>query len=514
MEDKKKLTINMIASLICFVINMGINFFLSPYIIKNIGTEAYGFVSLANNFVNYATIITIALNSMAERYITIALHKNKKEEANKYFTSVLVANIITLLVLVIPAIVIIMELENILNIGEQLVNDVKILFTIMFINFFVTIIDSTYSISTFATNNLYLKSIRTVESYIIKVGILIIMFMIFKPAVFYIGIATLIASIFILIADIFYTIKLLPDIKVQKKYFSWKKVKILITSGIWNTITKLGQLLTDGLDLILCNLMINPVAMGQLAIAKTINGIFSSLMSTVSNIFQPDLTILFAKRRIRDLVSSLKRAMKINGFFANIPLAFIIAFGPYFFQLWTPTEDSQVLTILTILTIQGVIVSGAITPMYAVYTITNKIKTDAILRIVLGIINIAIVYILLETTNLGIYAVAGVSTTVGTIFNLFFVPMYTSYCLRIKKSAFYPILLKYIFTTILIIIALLFLNKVIIPNSWIELIVAGMLSVIIGLIINYFILLNKQERQYLFDIILRKGLKTKNAGKQ
>ena len=504
MEDKKKITINMIASLICFAINMGINFFLSPYIIKNIGTEAYGFVSLANNFVNYATIITVALNSMAGRYITIAIHKNKEEDASKYFTSVLIANIIIILILIVPAIAIITRLEKFLNIGATLISDVKILFTIIFFNFFVTIIDSTYSIATFATNNLYLKSIKTVESYIIKVGTLIVMFILFKPAVFYVGVATLIASIFILISDIYYTIKLLPNIKVKKQYFSWKKVKTLIISGIWNTITKLGQLLTDGLDLILCNLMINDTAMGQLAIAKTIASVFSSLLATISNIFQPDLTILYAKRKIRELVVNLKRAMKISGFFANIPLAFIIAFGPYFFQLWTPTENSHVLTVLTILTIQGVIVSGAITPMYAIYTITNKIKTDAILRIVLGVINILIVYILLKNTNLGIYAIAGVSTTVGTIFNVFFVPMYTSHCLRIKKSAFYPVLIKYILTTFLIIILLLGLNKLIIPTNWIELIISGMLSLIIGVTINYFALLNKHERKYLLEIILKR----------
>ena len=33
-----------------------INFLLTPYITDNIGIEAYGFVSLAKNFVNYAQI--------------------------------------------------------------------------------------------------------------------------------------------------------------------------------------------------------------------------------------------------------------------------------------------------------------------------------------------------------------------------------------------------------------------------------------------------------------------------
>ena len=101
MGNGKRLAINMVATIVAFVVNMGISFFLSPYVIEHVGVDAYGFVSLANNFVNYASIITLALNSMAGRFITIAIHKGNKEEANKYFNSVLLANIIICFVLLI-----------------------------------------------------------------------------------------------------------------------------------------------------------------------------------------------------------------------------------------------------------------------------------------------------------------------------------------------------------------------------------------------------------------------------
>ena len=43
------------------VISYLINFFLTPFITDNIGMGAYGFVSIANNVVTYAGIITVAL---------------------------------------------------------------------------------------------------------------------------------------------------------------------------------------------------------------------------------------------------------------------------------------------------------------------------------------------------------------------------------------------------------------------------------------------------------------------
>lgn len=513
MNEKKKLTINMIASLFVFALTMGMNFFLSPYIIKNIGTEAYGFVSLANNFVNYATIITIALNSMASRFITIAIHKNDKELANKYFTSVLIANIIIIAALVLPATGVVIWLDKILNIPVELIKDVKALFMLIFLNFFITIIDATYSVATFATNTLYIRSLNTMKSNLIKIGLLIGLFAMFIPKVFYVGIATLISSIFLLITDIYYTNKLLPDIKVRKKYFSVKSIITLIVSGIWNTITKLGQLLTDGLDLIICNLLIDSISMGRLAIAKTISGVVSTLLSTVSNIFQPEFTIFYAKRKIRKLVENAKMSMKITGFFANIPLAFLFGFGVAFYKLWTPTENAEMIAQLTLLTVSGIFVSGALTPLYAIYTVTNKIKVDAICRVVLGIINIAVVYVVIKTTNLGIYAVAGTSVLIGTIFNFIFVPTYTAYCLRIKKTTFYPVLLRYMATTIGLVLVICIISKFFVITNWIELFIAAVVTSIIGLSVNYIILLNKKERDYLISVLKNKLLRKKETNK-
>ncbi|MFR0822955.1 MAG: lipopolysaccharide biosynthesis protein [Clostridia bacterium] len=504
LSDRKQLAINMAATLLCFVINLGINFLLAPYLTKTLGTEAYGFVSLANNFVNYATILTIALNSMASRFITIEIHKNNEKEANSYFNSVLIANIVIILVLIIPAICMIYYLENILNVPIEILKDVKLLFSLVFLNFFVTIIDSVYSISTFATNKLYLSSIKTIQSYIIRVGILIATFSCLKPSVFYVGLAALVSSIFILVVDIYFTKRLLPKIKVKREYFSFKKIKVLIASGIWNTITRLGQLLTDGLDLIICNLMISPTSMGQLAIVKTISTTFGSILSTVSSIFQPQLIKYYAKRQIRKLVESLKTSMKISGMFTNIPFAFIIVFGQAFYKLWQPTEDSFLLYILTILTVQGVILSGVITPMYYIYTITNKIKLDAIFRVIIGIFNVMVVYLIIQTTSIGIYAVAGVSAITTLLFNFIFVPIYTAKCLRIKYTTFYPLIMRYIMTTVIMIGVFFVLKPIILINGWMSLIGACIAFGMLGLVMNFILLLNKNEKGELIHIVKSK----------
>ena len=43
LSENKKLIINLLSSIIAFGINLIIGFYLSPYIVKNLGVEANGF---------------------------------------------------------------------------------------------------------------------------------------------------------------------------------------------------------------------------------------------------------------------------------------------------------------------------------------------------------------------------------------------------------------------------------------------------------------------------------------
>ena len=87
MGKSKQLALNMLSQVVAFLLSLAINFFLIPVIIEKIGKEIYGFYSLADNFLEYATVVTTVINGMANRFITVAYSKGEIEDANKYFTS-------------------------------------------------------------------------------------------------------------------------------------------------------------------------------------------------------------------------------------------------------------------------------------------------------------------------------------------------------------------------------------------------------------------------------------------
>ncbi len=500
----RQLILNMTSTMLAFCVNMGINFFLTPYITKNVGVEAYGFITLANNFVMYASLLTIALNSMIGRFITIEIHKGNYEKANKYFTSSVYANLFVGLLLLMPSFFIVLFLDNLLTIPANIVFDVKLLFLFIFINFFLSIVNASYATSTFATNRLDLAAKVNIVSYAMR-GLLILgLFMLFKPYVLYVGLVSCIVSIYILIKNMYYTKTLLPKINIKKIYFDIKYVFEVVKSGVWNTITKLGQILTDGLDLLITNLFINPIAMGQFAIIKTITTTLSTFISTFAGIFAPQQTIDYAKGKLNEVIHDFKLSMKLTGVFASISCCALLVFGTAFYALWVPEQDINLLTILSIISIFASVASSVIVPLWQVFTITNKLKVNALVHVFLGLFNTAVVFILLQTTNLGVVVVAAVSSITGAIKNLIYTPMYSAHCLGVKKTIFYPEIFRYLFVTLVLTLINLGIYFIIPIHTWMMLFVVIALSIVIGVIINYFFMFNKEERVYVENLIKKK----------
>lgn len=507
MNKNKQLAINLAAQLISFGVNFVISFFLTPFVVENVGREAYGFVELANNFISYATIITLALNSMAGRFITISIHQERYEDTNKYFTSVLFSNIVMAVPLTVAGAVILLFLDKIVSVPANILGDVTVLWGLLFLNFALSLIGNVFSIATFSQNRLELSSIRTIESHLIKAGILLAAYFFFRPYVWYLGLATLASGIFLILSNMYYTKKLTPFVKIKKEYFDFSKVKELVASGVWNSVTKISGTLSTGLDLLVTNLFVGAAAMGTVSISKTLPTYVLSVFGTLSNVFMPQLTISYAKDDSEDIKAQINSAMRILSFFACIPAVFLYAFGTEFYSLWMPEQDAKLLNMLTILTTLTFPSTLPLEPLWNIFTVTNKVKQSSLFLIITSFLTIGIVFVLLgiaPNENIKMYIIVGVSTVVGIIRNFTFLPMYGAKCLKFKWYTFFPVIFKNIFV-VGVTTALAFSIKLVIHiNSWFTLILATGVMCVMACVINYFLMLGKNERKKLLDIVLRR----------
>lgn len=507
---KKRLMTNLIANLLAFAIQMAISFILSPYLVNRLGNEAYGFIGLANNFVSYVTILTVALNSMAGRFISLEINKENYKKANEYYASTFFANLFMSIIVAVLSSIMIFNLNNLINVSAQLDTDVKITFILVFLNFIISILTTVFSVATFIRNRIDIDSIKSIFLNLLRVSILLVLFAIFQPKIYYIAIASVVCTILGSIINIFITRKLVPELKIKIRYFNFESIKTLLLSGIWNSINSLARVLLTGLDLLVANLFVSGEAMGILSIAKTVPNMVESLLSTIAGVFTPQFTILYAQGKKEELISEIKFSIKLLSLIMTVPLAGLVIFGYDFYSLWLPVKSADEIMqiqILSIISVLPYIFSAYIFTLFSIDTVTNQLKRPVIASFIMSIVTIITEIIVLRYTNLGVYAIAGVSSFYWLIKIWFFNPINAAYNLKIKWNTFYPPFLKASMCLILILVAFSIGHSLVSINSWVDFLFFVGIFGIIGYIINFIILLNKNEKTQVVNKIKSKIIK-------
>ena len=304
--------------------------------------------------------------------------------------------------------------------------------------------------------------------------------------------------------NFYYTKKFIPELQIQTKCFDIKYIKRLISSGAWNLLNKLSSILLDGLDLLITNIFIGTVEMGALSLSKTIPAMFLTLRGTLDYPFTPPMMKCYAQGDIDGVIKYARMGNKVLGIFMIAPMATFIVYGMEFFSLWVPSQDSMMIQILSILAIISLLAGACINSVHTIFTITNKLKVNSIVILLTGIATVVTNFILLKTTDLGVYIIAGVSSVYGFLRNFVFTPIYGAHCLGVKKITFY----HEIITGMLCLLINLFvgagLHYFLQGETWFSLICSCGIMAIICLIINFFVVLSKAERVWIINVIKTK----------
>lgn len=509
MEDKfnggnKRLAINMIANIVSYSSTLLISFVLTPYLINTLGKEAYSFYPLANNFVSYMTILTNALNSMASRYITMALTKNEYNKASRYFSSILFSNIIMAGVLLMPMICIVVFIDKILDVPINLLSSVRVLFSFSFATMLVNIITSVFGVSTFSKNRIDLRSLRELVISVVRVLLFVLLFTLFNPTIAFVGIVAFIVALINFAFQSFYTKKLLPEVHIDIKQYDFNYVKEVLFSGIWNSINSLGNMLLVSTSLILVNKFYGANAGGEYSIVQTVPNFINGIISMLTGVFYPLIMIKYAQNDISGMIAEIKKSQQIVGLFATSVIGVFIGFSYDFFKLWTPGQDYNQLVLLSTITIMPHCVIGCIWSLSNVNIAINKIKIPALYMLGSGFANIIVSVILYIAFKPGLFAIPLISSLIQIMWVGVFMPLYATKQLGVVWYTFYPTILRGAGACVCAVLISSIARKILFLNSWIRLMAMGSVVGVFVLILNSVIILDQNSRRSICDMILKK----------
>lgn len=501
MQNKKQISINIVMNIASYAITLAITFFLTPYLIKTLGLEAYGFFPLANHTISYFMLITVAINSMANRFIAVAYHRGDYNKAQVYFNTVLFADIIIAVILFIIGIVVILFLDRIINIPIYLILKVKILFLLIFLSSMIVLSLSIFKTCIYVKNRIDIDAYINIAKPIIRGIVLLILFSAFSPNLVYIGIAALVIFTFEAVSFVFVKKKILPDIQIGKKYFNKSNLFELAASGGWNVLSRINDIMYIGLDLLIANIILGPAASGILALSKSLPMHIISLTNIINKSFIPSLTKTFANNEDR-LMDEMKISFIPLLLVGSIILGGIISVCDLFYNLWVPAQDSTQLSILTISAIAYFIIGYGYRSALSIFVLKNQLKVVTLVNTLTALCTLIIVLILLKFTSLGIYAITGTSSLLILIQTLAFTNWHLAKLLKQKWYIFYLYSLKSLLCIGIVIGIGLVVRNILTIDSWLMLGFGAVIIACISFAVNLFIVTKKGQRKFLFDKIL------------
>lgn len=497
-KDRTQIVAAMVFSVVAMGINYLISLFLTPYITEHLGTEIYGFVTMAKTFANYGIIITSCLNAFAARYIVVAFHEGDTQRANGYYSSVLLANLLMLLVFAFASLVFIKYLDLFFIIPAEHLAEVQLLFFLDILNYLAVAVANVSVAAAYIRNRLVYVNLIRMAAYGVEAILLILLFRLLPPKVYYVGIALLGSTILLGILNELLKCRLVKELRFRWKSCSLSAIRELVGKGIWNSINQIGNLLNSGLDLWITNRMLTGLAMGQLSIVKTLGAIFAVVPGLLSTPFQPILLKAYAEKENHKLIRTFQLQMKLTGLTATLLLIGFLLLGKSYFQLWTPGEDAQLLYRITMVTLVGFAFEGVVQPLFYTYALTLKNTVPCIVTICSGLLNVLGMYVLLRYTNLELYGVVGTTTMLGMLTFGVFTPLYCAKCLKLSWKSFYPALLRILLSMGAFAGAGLWIGQLA-ADSWGSLILKALCIVLILVPVYFMLVFNSQEKKQIFQ---------------
>lgn len=493
---KKQLFASSAFRLLENLIMVAISLLLTPFFINTLGHNDYGLWLLTLSILGWFNVIDLGFPAAVQRHITIALEKKDTQQINTVFSTSLVL-FGALGLFSASGLLILAQYPTIIGVDPES----SVTFTTALMMLALKVI---WDFLMNAFNGFFSGMLRydidaNISTFNTMFKALLVFLLIPQMNIFGAVAATLTADFLSNIMKVYYAKRLFPQLAFKRCFISVAELKSLfgfskhvIASGIARTIsTKSDPIIVTKLF----ELTLVPIY----SIANRLGTLVEGFAASITGIFQPVFTRMVA--RDEDMEQMFNEITSINIVVYSILYQSLAVFGGMFILLWVGNEFFDSILLMNVLvfsflcralnwSIKGVLIAQANHKLLAVTNLFGaivNITSSVILSHYYGLIGIAL----------------------GTAIGFFITDVLLNIVLLKRYNNFnvYPVVKGFILSVILT-YSVGYLGQTLLMNtieqSWVMLIVSGILIFPLILFINWFFLLNKELKKKSLEIIKAK----------
>ena len=472
-----------------------------PFLVRELGPAAYGMIPLVSMITSYMALLTSGLGTAMCRSLAVSLERRDYDQANRAFNAVFWTSAALAVLLAIPATIAIINVQHLVRIPPGCGAATRWLFVGTVAAFLVNQLKMPFATSCFILNRLDLQNVVIVAETLTRVGLVASLFLVVAPRIEYVGAGIFAGTVVSTVGAVWFWRILTPGLRVRLRDFDWAMLKGLCATGGWAIVNQIGMMLFASIDLVLANRLFGPGQGGRYAAVAALPVLLITLSQAVGEIFAPTLYRMYARDEFDALEAYLDRAIKFVGLVMALCIGLICGFSRPLLTLWLGREFGDLAPLLFLLAV-SLCLGLSMYPLFAVPFAANRVKAPGLVTVAVGLMNVALVFLLAKVAGWGLYGIAAAGGISVTLRQVVFMPLFGAVVLQRRRWTFFrqvvPILIA---TSATIGLCRLISWKWTISN-WMGL---GMAAAVVSLVfaLTAWWLLASEERAALKDTIVQ-----------
>jgi O-antigen/teichoic acid export membrane protein len=336
---------------LAFAFNVGIGFFLSPFIVHRLGNTAYGIWVLLGSLVGYMGLLDLGVRGAVMRYVARHHARHEDDEAGRIASAGLVIFGATGLVALIISAVVAVLVDRIFHVPAATVPVAQAVVLIGGLNIGVSLAGGVFGGTVAAMQRFDLSSVTDIVVGAVRTAAIIVAL---DAGTGLLGLALVQLGCTVLQGLILYVItrRLYPQLRLGLRGVNRARIAMIISFGVLSSLLQVSGLLIFSADSIVIGSVL-PVAMITFfAIAASLTDYTRSILSAISQPIAPRASALEGVGEWTELERVIVRMAALATLVAlPITVTFIVR-GRTFLGLWMGPSyaepSGQVLTILSV----------------------------------------------------------------------------------------------------------------------------------------------------------------------
>jgi O-antigen/teichoic acid export membrane protein len=410
-STKRQFAVNVSMNWVATAVNMVIPFFLTPFVVRHLGSAAYGVWILAMSTVSYLALLDLGLRSAIIRFVSKAIAQEKLPDATAAIGAALWFRLLVACGVAVISVGLAFAAPHFFKLPPELVRPAQFTIALAALSVGVTLVSGVFGAVLTALNRFDLLSSITSGQVLVRAGGVLLILRrghgLISLACWDLMIALLVGLVTLTIA-----LRIFPSSRVRIKRPESQILRTIWSYSFTTFVFMIATQIVINTDNVVIGAFLSVTAVTFYAIGSSLVNYAGQVSGAVSSTFTPLASGLEASGRMQEVQKMLIRGTQ-GMLGLALPIAVALLFrGETFINLWMGPQygkiSERVLQILMLALYLGLANSTAGSIMMAI----EKHKTMTRWAVYEAILNLGLSIIMVKT--IGIYGVA-LGTTIASV---------------------------------------------------------------------------------------------------